>query len=487
MRAVLAVDIGSSSAKALLLSETQEVVAEASSSYPSFSPKPGWLEQRPEDWWQAFKLAARACVAQACGIEIAAIGVSGHMSVMLALDSQGKPLRPAITIADTRCTRETTWLNESFADILAAATGNRALTAFTLPKLLWFKEHEKELFRQTKVLLTVKDFINWKLTGIFCTEPTDAGNTLLLDYQTRQWNSDFIERLGLPHYLMPPLNESLSVVGGLGKGVAKELGFRAGTPVVAGLADMASSTLGMGLLDSARLAITLGTAAQVTQVVDRPSPALLGKFSYHPHALAGKLYLMASLFTGGLALHWFAELLSSFTGETLEHSIDSMLRMAEKSVPGSNGIVFLPFLSGRGSPLFDPSLTASLLGLRRTQSGADLARALLEGVAFSIRHCLDVMQAQHTPPEAVVLGGGGSRSILWQEIIADSISRQVGLLQTSSAGPLGTALATGKTIQLFELTQTKIQTRIQPVAERAVLYEQSYQQYLKWSKSNEFS
>jgi xylulokinase len=309
MKSVLAVDIGTSSAKAILLSETKEILAEAGSSYPTFTPRATWIEQNPEDWWQAFVISVQKCLTQRSDVEILAIGVSGHMSVMLPLDKNMRPLRPAITIADTRCSKETNWLNQHFAEDISGATGNIALTAFTLPKLLWFKGHEKDLFDKTKTILTLKDYLNYKLTGVLSAEPTDAGNTLLLESKTRQWNNALMDKLELPQHLFPTMHESLEVIGEVTKEAATTLGIKPGIPVIAGLADMGSSTLGAGLLDETRLAITLGTAGQITQIVGNSSRELLGKFTYHPHALPGKTYLMASLFTGGLGLQWLAEVL----------------------------------------------------------------------------------------------------------------------------------------------------------------------------------
>lgn len=482
MKAVLAVDIGTSSAKAILLSEAKEILAEASSSYPTFTPKATWIEQRCEDWWQAFVTSARQCLVQRRDVEIAAIGVSGHMSVMLPLDKNMQPLRPAITIADTRCVEETTWLNENFASELSSTTGNVALTAFTLPKILWFKRHEKELFDKTKIILTVKDYINYKLTGVLSSEPTDAGNMLLIDYKTRQWNNVLMEKLELPQHLFPTMHESLDVIGEVTKEAVNILGIKTGIPVIAGLADMGSSTLGAGLLDENRLAITLGTSAQITQIVERPSSALLGKFTYHPHALPGKTYLMASLFTGGLGLQWFAEVLSSFTGESLEQTIEKIFNVAETAPAGSRDVLFLPFLTGRGSPLFDTSLTASFRNLRREHTGAEMARAVLEGVAFSIRHCVEELGRYHEVGKEMIVGGGGSRSGLWNQIIADVMNHELSLLGTTDVGPLGTALAAGVGVKLFDLEAPTLDVSIQPNVMSVSLYRDAYHRYLLFNQ-----
>jgi xylulokinase len=478
VKSVLAVDIGTSAAKASLLSEVKEVLAEAGARYPTYTPKATWIEQNPEDWWQALITSVRQCLAQRSDVEIVAIGISGHMSVMLPLDKAMNPLRLAITIADTRCVEETTWLNKNFDSEISSTTGNIALTAFTLPKILWFKKYEMDLFDKTKVFLTVKDYINYKLTGVLSAEPTDAGNTLLLEYKTRKWNTALMEKLELPQHLFPPMHESLDIIGEVTKEAAHILGINSGIPVIAGLADMGSSTLGAGLLDKNRLAITLGTSAQVTQIVDQPSPELLGKFTYHPHVLPGKTYLMASLFTGGLGLQWFAEVLSGFTNESLEQSIEKILSLAEKAPAGSRDVLFLPFLTGRGSPSFDANLMASFRHLRREHTGAEMARAVLEGVAFSIKHCVEGFGQHHEPGKEMIVGGGGSRSALWNQIIADVLNHPLSLLGTEEVGPLGTVLAAGVAVKLFGLEAPPTSVSTQPNVSRVLLYQDAYRRYL---------
>ena len=488
MKAVLGVDLGTSSAKALLLGEDGSVLARGKANVPTLTPRPGQIEQNPNGWWRAVVDAVRACL-EACTnpADVSGLGFSGHMSVLLPLDHTMRPLRPAITIADARGEAEAQWLNEEYRGDLATATGNVALSAFTLPKLLWYRANEPRLFAQTHAVVGAKDYLRLRATGTLGTEPTDAGNTLLLEYAGRRWNYDLIERLELPQTLFPTLNESLDVVGHLSTEAAAQLGLPPDTPVIAGLADMAASVLGCGIVEEGRTAITLGTSGQITQAVAEPSPELLGRFTYHPHALPDKTYVMASLFTGGLGLQWFAELLSSVTGETTDVSIEQVLESAQKSEPGARGVLFLPYLTGSGSPDFDPQKTASFTGLSRYHSGGDMSRAVLEGVAFSVRQCLEQLAKHHKAPDKIVVGGGGMANTLWRAILSDVTGLPLFPLHEGDAGALGTALAAGAAVKLFPELGSQLERSVtlnepaSPEQSRRTLYDQAYQRYLEGS------
>ncbi len=261
------------------------------------------------------------------------------------------------------------------------------------------------------------------------------------------------------------------------------MGLAAGIPVIAGLADMGASTLGSGLLDHRRLAITLGTSGQITQVVAAPCPELLGKFTYHPHALPGLTYIMASLFTGGLGLQWFAETVADLTGDAVPTVIERVLERAAASPPGARGLLFLPYLTGRGSPEFDPSLTASLAGLTQGHTGSDLARAVLEGVGYSVRQCLEVMARHHAAPEEIVVGGGAMKSLLWRGIVADITGLELNPLEPLNAGPLGIALAAGSAAGIFTDLKERLPTLIRlaapehPNRATSTIYESGYRRF----------
>ena len=293
-----------------------------------------------------------------------------------------------------------------------------------------------------------------------------------------------MERLGFAPELLPPLRESLEIAGDLTPGAADAFGLPPGLPVITGLADMAASVLGAGMLSGQRVAVTLGTSGQVTQVVDAPQPALLGHFTYHPHAVPGRAYVMATLFTGGLGLSWFVEVVTSIAGASSEDALARVLASAAEAEAGARGVTFLPYLTGSGSPMFDPGRRAAFHGLGRGHSGADLSRAVLEGVAFSVRHALDLMARHHPGSTEWVAGGGGMRSPLWRQITADVTQRSLGPLLEEDAGPLGTAVAVGLALGAFADLEAslggivRIGPAIEPSCDVAAVYDAAYQRYL---------
>lgn len=446
-RVVLALDIGTSAVKGIAVGEDGEIVAQAQASYPTYTPQPGWVEHDPEDYWTA---SQQCLVSLGCKIghsQVVGIGLAGHMSALVALDKHNQVIRRALTIADGRGGQQAQWLQQHHGEAIADATGNLPLTAFVLPKLLWYRQHEPEHYRATRWVVGAKDYVRFKLTGELASEPTEAGNTLLLDARSRQWNEVLFDALALPQ-CFPPLLESTDIAGTLTSEAAQACQLSKGIPVIAGLADMAASVLGCGMFDDSRLAITLGTSGQITQVVDAPKTELLGKFTYHPHALPGKTYVMASIFTGGLALQWLAEVLESLTDMSLDEALARVVARAADAPVGSQGVTFIPYLVGAGSPSF-AAAEASFQGLTRAHRGAELSRAVLEGVAFNIRHCLERLAQYHPLATEVVTAGGGFRTPLWRDIVRDVIAKPLWQLPQQDVGALGTALATGLGVGLF--------------------------------------
>ncbi len=440
-RVVFALDIGTSAVKGMVVREDGKIIAQAQANYPTHTPQPGWIEHNPEDYWCASQQCLQALSRKASDYAVAGIGLAGHMSALVVLDEQCRVIRPALTIADGRGTEEAQWLQYHHGEAIAEATGNLPLAAFVLPKLLWYRQHEPDNYRATRWVLGAKDYVRWRLTGELASEPTEAGNTLLLDATNRHWNDSLFEALELPN-CFPPLLESLEVAGTLTSQAAQACQLSEGTLVIAGLADMAASVLGCGMFDGSRLAITLGTSGQITQVVDAPKRELRGQFTYHPHALPGKTYVMASIFTGGLALQWLAEILVSLTNMPFEVALERVVEQAATAPVGSRGVTFLPHLVGAGSPAFDVTAQASFHGLTRAHRGAELSRAVLEGVALDIRHCLEQLGQHHPLASHAVIAGGGFRNSLWRDIVRDVIGKPLRSLQQQDVGVIGTALAT---------------------------------------------
>ena len=451
MAHTLGIDLGTSAAKAVLLSEAGQIMATGRQAYPSHVARPGEVEHDPEDWIAAISAASHHCLAAApAGASVDAVALSGHMSAVLLLDAGHRPLRPALTIGDTRGSREAILLRKTLGEHIADLTGNEPNAAFALPKLLWLLAHEPQVVQSAQLATGAKDYVRWRLTGELATEPTEAGNWLLLDPRTRNWDTNLAQEAGVPLRLLPEMRESLTLAGSLSARGSQLLGIKAGTPVATGLADMAASVLGCGLASTSETAVTMGTSGQITRLVATVARSLAGKMTFHPHAFPGQTYVMASLFTGGLGLEWITSIANDLNQVPDRNILPHVLELAAQAPVGAHGVIFLPYLTGRGSPNFDTSIHGSLLGLTRATKGSDLARAVLEGVAFNMRENLDELEAALGSTTSLLLAGGGFQSRLWRDIVANVMNHSPWSTRQPDVGPLGAALAAGLAIGLFE-------------------------------------
>lgn len=455
---VLALDLGTSSVKGLLLDQGGVVVAGALVPYPHQKPRPGWIEQRPEDWWEAAKDAVRICLGQAwtSGMSpdgVRAIGLSGHMSGLVLIDRAGRPVRPCITISDLRATRQVARVRERVGEVIARVTKNPVIDAFLLPKLVWVMENEPRVLDRSAAFLLPKDYLRLMLTGRIASEPTDAGNTLLLDPLRRTWSRELVHRSGIDASLLPELIESTEVAGQLTDRAAEATGLPPGIPVVAGGADMACSALGTGCVRPGVVAVTLGTAGQVVTALEDLPELLFGKVTLHPHAIPGLSYVMGSHFTGGLAMSWFRQAVAS-PGDPIP--FDQLEAEARAVPPGADGLRFLPFLVGSGSPRFDARVRGAFTGLGLSHRRGHLARAVMEGVACNLRQTVEALIQAGLPVEMVHLGGGGFRSRLWREIVAAVLGHAVHRLRIDDASALGAALLAGVGIGWWESLEAAV-------------------------------
>ena len=486
----LGIDLGTSAAKAVLLSETGRVVATGRHPYPSRTPHPGEVEHDPEDWIRAVSAASRRCIAAApSGASVDCVALSGHMSAVLLLDADLQPLRPALTIGDTRGSHEAIHLHEALGDRLSSLSGNEPNAAFALPKLLWLLAHEPDVAQAAQHAMGAKDYVRWQLTGDVTTEPTEAGNWLLLDPTSRQWSTELAEAADIPLRLLPEMRESLTLGSPANARGSQLLGIKTGTPVATGLADMAASVLGCGLASTSETAITMGTSGQITRLVATPTHALTGKMTFHPHAVPGQTYVMASLFTGGLGLEWMTSIANDLSQTPSKGRLRQILELAAQAPVGSHGVIFLPYLNGSGSPNFDARLHGSLLGLTRATSGSDLVRAVLEGVAFNVRENLELLDTALGKTTSLLLAGGGFQSEHWREIIANVLNRSVWSARQTDVGPIGTAIAAGLAIGLIDDPTTisrQAHERHQaenPTSSKVKAYSNAYANYLAAPRS----
>jgi xylulokinase len=440
--ALLGIDIGTSGSRALLLDETGRVQAASADHQPFRSPKSGWAEQDPEDWWGACQLAVRRVLQESgtAASEIKAIGLSGQMHGAVLLDASGTVLRPSIIWCDQRTEAECRAIDSTIGTSrLLELTSNPALTNFTLTKLLWVRTHEPEIWSRVRHVLLPKDYIRWRMSGEHAIDVADASGTLMLDVTRRRWSLDLLDHVGIDPSLLPHVFESPDVCAQVSDTAAAALGVKAGTPIVAGAGDQAAGAVGMGITRPGAVSATIGTSGVVFAATDRPITDPHGRLHTFCHAVPGRWHVMGVTQAAGLSLRWFRELLSAHGGV----SYDEMTEAAARVPPGAEGVIWAPYLMGERTPHCDPNVRAALVGLGADHGRGHVVRAVLEGVAFSLRDTFTIFSELSVPVERIVVGGGGARSALWREIQASVYGRTVETIGADEGAALGAAILAG--------------------------------------------
>ena len=439
---LLGLDLGTGSVKALLLGEDGGILGEGSVAYPVRSPRPGWAESSPEEWWEATAEAARTAVGPR-GAEVAAIGLSGQMHGVVLADGRGRPSRPAVLWADARSGEQLAAyraLDEEEKERLA----NPPAVGMAGPSLLWLRDHEPAVYSSARWALQGKDWIRLRLTGEATAEPSDASATLLYDLVSDDWAYPVVESLGLRTDLLAPLVASSSVAGTLREEAARSLGLRSGLPVAAGAADTAAAMLGGGLLRPGPVQLTVGTGGQIVAPRDAPEPDPRGRTHLYRTAASEPpdlWYSMAAIQNAGLALEWARKVLGASWEEVYEDAF--------ATPPGAEGALFLPYLSGERTPRFDPAARGAWTGLGLGHGRGHLLRAALEGVAFALREGLEALESTGVSVDELRLAGGGtggSSGEPWRQLLADVLGRPLRLLPdeiTPVASARGAALLAG--------------------------------------------
>lgn len=429
VRHVLGIDIGTTGVKGLLVSEAGDITASASVEYPLLIPRPNWAEQNPQTWWEASVSATRACLEKARAtvgkrIEVTAIGLSGQMHSSVFLDSCGEVLRPAILWCDQRTTPQCQEITDIVGfDRLLELTSNRALAGFTAPKILWLRQHEPEVYAQVCKVLLPKDYIRYRMTGVFATDVSDASGTLLFNVAGRKWSDEMLHALRIPHEWLPDCFESPEISGHISEEAASILGLTEGTPIVGGGGDQAAGAVGNGIIREGLASCVLGTSGVVFWHSDKPTFDPLGRLHSFCHAVPGKWHLMGVTLTAGGALRWFRDTFcQNEINEAKLKGVDPyeiIIQKAAGVLPSSEGLVFLPYLSGERNPHADANARGAFLGLSLRHTRAHLARAVLEGVTMNLKDCLELGRELGVTTTQVSLSGGGARSIHWQQMAAD--------------------------------------------------------------------
>lgn len=440
----LGMDIGTGGTRAVLVDEKGQLVASASSEHAPFrTPHPGWAEQDPEDWWRAAQQAIREVLAAMPGVHVDAAALTGQMHGAVMLDKDGKVLRPSLIWCDTRTEPQCVWLHDQFGGgeigrrKLIELTANPALPNFTLTKLLWVKEHEPEIFARIAHILCPKDYVRYRLTGTYAMDVQEASGTLLLDVAHRRWSKEVAKVAGIPECWLPKLFESPEICAKISDEAAALTGLKPGTPVAAGAGDQGAGAVGMGILEPGSVSATIGTSGVVFAATAAPTLDPLGRLHTFCHAVPGRWHVMGVTQAAGLSLGWWRETLAP------DQSYDDLTAAAAEVPPGSDGLLWTPYLLGERTPHLDPTATAAFVGITATTTRAHFTRAVLEGVAYSLKDTFTLFLELGIPVKGVRLGGGGARGPLWREIQANIYAYACERLTAEEGGAFGAALMAG--------------------------------------------
>lgn len=445
---LLGIDIGTSGTKTLAIRASGEILAEATATYPCYHPQPLWSEQDPDDWWNATVQTVQRvveCLGTASR-DVKAIGLSGQMHGSVFLDGQGRVIRRALLWNDQRTHDECRQIERQAGgrEALIQMVANPALTGFTAPKILWLRNHEPVNFERTRKVLLPKDYVRYRLTGEFATEVSDASGTLLLDVRMRDWSNQLLEKLKLDRELLPECYESHQVTGKLSAATAKLLGLPEDCVVVGGAGDCAAGAVGAGIVTAGSLNTSLGTSGVVFVHSDEVKIDPRGRVHTFCHAVDGCWHIMGVNLSSGGALQWFRDTLCqslvNFSKSEGFEPYNLLGLEAGRVPPGSQGLFYLPYLSGERTPHADPHARGCFIGLTLAHGRGHMVRAILEGVTFALRDSLEIIRELGVPVEEIRASGGGARSQLWRQIQADVFGQPVCSLQAEEGPAYGVAL-----------------------------------------------
>jgi xylulokinase len=472
------------------MDERGKVVASGAEEHAPFrSPQLGWAEQDPRDWWRACTLAVRCAFNKlgAGGDSIGCVGFSGQMHGAVLLDANDEVVRPAIIWCDQRTEPQVEELSALFGhDRLIHLTCNLPLTNFTLTKLLWVRENEPQNWQRIAHVMLPKDYVRFWLTGERATDVADASGTLLLDVAGRTWSSEVLSRTGIEPQLLPALWESHQVCGRISSRGAEATGLKPGTPVVAGAGDQAAGAVGMGIVRPGAVSATIGTSGVVFAATDGPVLDPLGRLHTFCHAIPGRWHVMGVTQAAGLSLRWFRDRFGAGPDDDRDPGRDPYDRLSEEASTapaGADGVLWAPYLMGERTPYCDPNARAALVGLSASHTRAHVIRAILEGVAFSLRDTFTILREMSVPVESIRLGGGGARSDLWRQIQADVYGHAVEIVEAEEGAAYGAAILAGVGAENWksvdEACDAVVRTarKIRPNATNAALLDRVYQAY----------
>jgi xylulokinase len=489
----LGIDVGTGGTRALVIDSQGNVVASASAEHQHFaSPKPGWAEQDPRDWWQACGLAVRKALQSAniAAGDIACVGFSGQMHGAVLLDQSDEVVRNSIIWCDQRSEAQSRELEQMFGrDHLIRLTCNPPLTNFTLTKFLWVRETEPENWDRVAHVMLPKDYVRFRLTGERAIDMADASGTLLLDVANRRWSAEILQKTGIDAKLLPALFESPEVCGKVSSAGAEATGLRAGTPVVAGAGDQAAGAVGMGIARAGAVSATIGTSGVVFASTDRPAMDPQGRLHTFCHAIPGRWHVMGVTQAAGLSLRWYRDQFGAASpgvqAKDGRDPYDVFAEEASKAPAGSEGAFWAPYLMGERTPHLDPNARAALIGLTASHTRAHVIRAIMEGVAFSLKDTFTIFDEMKIPVTSIRLGGGGARSPLWRQIQADVYGREVEIVAAEEGAAYGAAILAGtgaggwKSVEQACEAVVRVAKRIAPSPQDSATMQSAYKTYRK--------
>ena len=454
----LGIDVGTGGTRALLVDQAGQMRHASTAPHEDVRmERVLWAEQRPENWWDAARQAVRSVLAEAkiSGKDVRGIGLSGQMHGLVILDASQHVIRPALIWSDQRSQPQVDWINHTIGkDAVLRYTANPVLTGFTLPKLLWVRDNEPRNFERVKKMLLPKDYVRFQLTGDFASDVSDASGTALFDVLNRRWAFEMVDALALDRAILARVYESSEVAGRITEEAARDTGLAPGTPVVAGGGDQASSAVGNGIVAPGVVSCTLGTSGVVFAHSDKPQYDPAGRVHTFCHAVKGAWHVMGVTQGAGLSLQWFRNQLAPGM------DYDALVAEAATAPAGSEGLYWLPYLMGERTPHLDAAARGGWIGLTAKHKRADLIRSLLEGVSYSQKDCLDIIEQIGVSIRSVRASGGGARSPFWRQMLADVFDKRVVTLETQEGSAYGAALlalvGTGEYASVPELTQAAI-------------------------------
>lgn len=467
MQYFLGLDIGTSGTKALLVNELGESVAAATELYELSTPRHLWAEQQPDDWWQAVIRAVRSVLEKAsiASDAITSIGLSGQMHGSVFIDACGNVIRPAILWCDQRTQRECDEITQAVGiDQLSTLIGNPVLTGFTAPKIAWLRRHEPENFARLRKVLLPKDYIRFKLSGVFATDVSDASGTALFDVVNRKWSQQMLSVLDIPADWMPECTESIAVSSSVNATGATETGLAVGTPIIGGAGDQAAGAVGSGIVSPGIVSSTIGTSGVVFAYADQPAIDKQLRIHTFCHAVPGKWHSMGVVLSAGGSLRWLRDTFYSAVGavppDSSSVTYETIIKEAMSVPTGSEGLLFLPYLTGERTPYPDPNARGTFVGATLRHTRAHFARAVLEGVGYAMNDTFRIFADIGIPMHEVRTSGGGAKSPEWRQIQTDITGFEHVCLREDEGPALGAALLSAVGVGHFSSVDEACRTSV---------------------------